>query len=260
MKQWFRSGMATARMCLKESMYFGFFNLLAQYLLQAGVLAAMLMIWQSLAGQGVSLDGMTLSQLQTYTILSTALEPMLNVRTPASGFLHDGSILGMYQRPTGVFAQLTAQTMGGWVMRLCCLSLPVVVIAGLCGMEMRPVDGWFFLSLPLSISQGFAVDYLFACFLIRMHNLEWTVHSLREALTALLTGSLIPFATLPWGLGDFLQLSPLGTLAGAPLALFTGLSEPLPIIGAQLFWNLTLWPLALYCFGASRERMVSYGG
>ena len=31
-------------------------------------------------------------------------------------------------------------------------------------------------------------------------------------------------------------------------------------LGAQVFWNLTLWPLALWVFRASRERMVSYGG
>ena len=33
-------------------------------------------------------------------------------------------------------------------------------------------------------------------------------------------------------------------------------AEPRP----QVFWNLTLWPLALWAFRASRERMVSYGG
>jgi ABC-2 type transport system permease protein len=104
------------------------------------------------------------------------------------------------------------------------------------------------------------VDFLFACLLIRMRNLEWPVHVLREALNALLTGALIPFAALPWGLGRWLELSPLGTLAGAPLALMAGIGEPVRLIAAQLFWNLTLWPLALWAFRASRERMVSYGG
>lgn len=86
------------------------------------------------------------------------------------------------------------------------------------------------------------------------------MHCLREALTALLTGSLIPFAALPWGLGRILQLSPFGTLAGAPLAIFTGLSSPMELLPAQIIWNLLLWPAAILCFNASRERMVSYGG
>ncbi|MBQ3029497.1 MAG: ABC-2 family transporter protein [Lachnospiraceae bacterium] len=260
MKQAFRAGLATAKLCFKEQSYFGFANLLAQYLLQAGALAALLMIWRSLFLQGVDLEGMQLSQFYTYTVLSTMLAPLLNIHTPASGWLHDGTMLGLYQRPAGVFAQLAAHTVGGWGMRLLCLSLPVLVISLACGLDMRPVSLWFFPSLILSVLQGFAVDYLFACLLIRMRNLEWTVHCLREALTALFTGSLIPFAVLPWGIGDFLQLSPFGTLAGAPLAIYTGLAEPGLLIVTQIIWNVILWPLAIYCFNASGERMVSYGG
>ncbi len=260
MKQAFRAGLATAKLCFKEQSYFGFANLLAQYLLQIGSLAALLMIWRSLFLQGVDLEGMQLSQFYTYTVLSTILAPLLNIYTPASSWLHDGTMLGLYQRPAGVFSQLAAHTIGGWGMRLLCLSLPVLVISLACGLNLRPASLWFFPSLVLSVLQGFAVDFLFACLLIRMRNLEWTVHCLREALTALFTGSLIPFAVLPWGIGDILQLSPFGTLAGAPLAIFTGLSEPGLLILTQIIWNVILWPFAVYCFKASGERMVSYGG
>ena len=260
MRQIIRASLATMKLCLKEKSYFGFFNQLAQYLLQAGALLALLMIWRSLFLQGVDSQGMTLNQLYVYTILSTVLSPMLNIYTPASSWLHDGAMLGLYQRPAGIFMQLASHTIGGWGMRFLCLSLPVTAIALLCGVDMRPHSLWFFLSLPLAIAQGFAVDFLFACLLIRLRNLEWCVHCLREALTALLTGSLIPFAALPWGIGDFLQLSPLGTLAGAPMGIYTGLAEPGVILIAQIGWNLVLWPLAMYCFAASRERMVSYGG
>ena len=260
MKQAFRAGFATAKLCLKEQSYFGFVNQLAQYLLQAGALAALLMIWRSLFWQGADTGGMTLQQLYAYTILSTVLAPMLNVRTPASGWLHDGAMLGLYQRPAGVFMQLAAHTIGGWGMRLLCLSVPVAGIAVLCGVNLLPASPWFFLSLPLAVLQGFAVDFLFACLLIRLRNLEWCVHCLREAIASLLTGSLIPFAALPWGLGRFLQLSPFGTLAGAPLSIFTGLGNPALLVPVQIVWNLILWPLAMYCFAASRERMVSYGG
>lgn len=259
-RQTIRAGFATMKLCLKEKSYFGFFNQLAQYLLQAGALGALLMIWRSLFLQGADTGGMTLNQLYVYTILSTMLAPLLNIYTPASGWLHDGTMLGMYQRPAGVFSQLAAHTIGGWAMRLGCLSLPVLIIALLCGVDMRPVSGWFLLSLPLAVLQGFAVDFLFACLLIRLRNLEWCVHCLREALTALLTGSLIPFAALPFDIGTALQLSPFGTLAGAPLGVYTGLSDPAVVIPAQIIWNLLLWPLAIYGFSASRERMVSYGG
>lgn len=260
MRKWFRASRATAGMCLKEKSYFGFADLLAQYVLQAAALGALLMIWRSLFLQGADMQGMTLNQLYAYTILSTVLNPLLNVRTPASGWLHDGTMLGLYQRPAGVLAQLAAHTVGGWVMRLACLSAPVLVVALLAGVDMRPATLLFLPSLALAVLQGFAVDYLFACLLIRLRNLEWCVHCLREALSAILCGSLIPFAALPWGIGGILQLSPFGTLAGAPLSVYTGLADPMPILLAQVGWNIVLWPLAIRCFAASRERMVSYGG
>ena len=144
MKQIIRASLATIKLCLKEQTYFGVIYLLGQYVLQAAVLGALLMIWRSLFMQGVDLEGMTLNQLYAYTILSTVLAPMLNVRTPASGWLHDGTMLGLYQRPAGVFMQLAAHTIGGWAMRLLCLSIPVALIAVLCGVDLRPASPWRF--------------------------------------------------------------------------------------------------------------------
>ncbi len=251
---------ATALMCMKEKGYFGLMNLVGQYLVRIAALLALCFIWRALFSQGADLDGLTLPQMLSYTVLGAALAPMLDVRTPASSWLHDGTMLSQYLRPSPVLGQVAAHTVGGWLLPLLIFTSPVLLFSALLGVSLVPATPWFFLSLPLAILQGFAVDYLFACLLMRMKNLEWTVHSIREALTALLTGALIPFAALPWGVGEWLSLSPLGTLAGAPLALFSGLESPERLIPAQLFWTLTLWPLALLCFRKSSERMVSYGG
>ena len=252
--------LATSRMCLIEKSYFGLSELLRQYLLRAGVMGALIMVWRSLYLQGADFEGLTLNQLYVYTVLSTVLRPMLDVRTPASDWLHDGTVLSLYQRPSPIFGQLIAHTVGGWAMQLICLSAPAFLIAALCGVDMTMRSPWFLPSLALSVSEGFAVDFLFTCLMIRLRSLAWPVHSLRESLTALFTGALIPFSALPWGIGDFLALTPLGTLAGAPLSLYSGLGDAKTLLAAQVFWNLALWPLAVWWFNKSRERMVSYGG
>ena len=254
------SFIATMKMCVKEKTYFGFVYHFAQYAMRLTALFALLMIWRSLFLGGADTEGMTLHQVYAYTVLSTALYPLMNVRTPASGWLHDGSMLSVYLRPAGVFSQLISHTVGGWTTHIACLSVPVIVFASFFGIDMRPKSMWFFVSLALSVAEGFAVDFLFSCLLIRLKNLEWCVHSLREALSALLTGAVIPFACLPWGLGTVLSLSPFASLAGAPLGIFTGLTEPAGAIIMQVVWNLVLWPLSVYLFKASGERMVSYGG
>jgi ABC-type uncharacterized transport system permease subunit len=247
-------------MCFKEKGYFGFGELAGQYLIRAASLLAMLAVWRALFAQGLTQDGLSLSQMLTYTVLGGALGPMLNVRTPASSWLHDGTMLSLYLRPAGIFGQLAAHTVGGWLAPLLCFGAPVALAAALLGVRLTPASNWWIPSLALCVLQGFAVDFLFAALLMRLKNLEWVVHSLREALNALLTGALIPFAALPWGLGKALAMTPLGTLAGAPLSLFAGLEDPARILAAQLFWTAALWPLAYLAFTRSRERLVSYGG
>ncbi len=252
--------LATAKMCLIEKSYFGLAELAGQYLMQAAAMGALLMIWRSLYLQGADMEGLTLGQFYVYTVLSTVFAPMLDVRTPASDWLHDGTMLSMYQRPSSLFGQLIAHTVGGWATQLALLSVPAFLIALACGVDMTPRSLWFLPSLILAVSEGFAMDFLFTCLMIRLRSLAWPVHSLRESLTALFTGALIPFSALPWDIGRFLALTPFGTLAGAPLALYAGMGDTVPILIAQVFWNLTLWPLAVWGFAKSRERMVSYGG
>ena len=251
---------ATARLCVRNSGEFGLMNTLGEYLLKLIALAAQWMVWRAILPEGATVDGMTRQGMLVYVTVSSALAPMLDVRTAASSWLHDGTMLGLFQRPRSVFAQLAAHTVGGWLVPLLLYGLPLLALSSLLGFAPVPRSPWFFPSLMLCVGQGFAVDYLFACLQIQLRNVDWAMHVLRGGLTALLTGGLIPFAALPWGLGRWLELSPLGTLAGAPLALMAGIGEPARLIAAQLFWNLTLWPLALWAFRASRERMVSYGG
>ncbi|MDD3336894.1 MAG: ABC-2 family transporter protein [Eubacteriales bacterium] len=251
---------ATARLCVLEKSYFGLANVIGQYLLKAAGVGALLLIWRSLAAQGADLGGFTLEQFYSYTLLSAMLAPLLDIHTPATGWLHDGTMLSLYLRPSSLFSQLSAYTVAGWVIPLLTLSLPLGVTASLCGVNLTPQSPWFFPSLLMTISLGFAVDFLFACLMIRLRNLEWPVRCLRDSLTAIFSGSLIPFAALPWNIGRVLELSPLGALAGAPLAICTGLGDARELVVAQLVWNAVLWPLTLLCLRHSRERMVSFGG
>lgn len=255
-----RAFFATARLCVRNSSEFGLMNTLGEYLIKLIALAAQWMVWRAILPEGAVVDGMTRHGMLIYVTVSSALTPLLDVRTPASSWLHDGTLLGLFERPHSVFAQLAAHTVGGWLIPLGLYGAPLLLASAALGYAPIPASAWFYPSLVLCVCQGFAVDYLFACLQMAIRNVDWAMHVLRGALTALLTGALIPFAALPWGLGRWLELSPLGTLAGAPLALLAGIGDPARLLGAQIFWNLTLWPLALWAFGASRERMVSYGG
>ena len=262
---------ATLRMSLAESGYFGVMNTVGEYLLKYLRMLPMLLVWTSLfaaagASSGVPaqdavIDGMRLEQMLSYTLLASAFAPLLSIRTAISSWLHDGQILSLYRRPMGVLRQLVAMTLGGMAPHLLLVGLPcIAILAPALGLSFGTRLPLALLSLLLTVIQGFAVDFLFACLIVRSGNLSYQVDSLRNALTALFTGSVIPFAALPFGIGAFLSLTPLGTLAGAPLSIATGLASPAPILIAQVLWTALLCPLAAHLFSRSLERMVSYGG
>lgn len=252
--------LATARMSAMEQNYFGLGEAMGGYAIRALRLFALLALWRTLFLQGADTGGMTLPGLLSYTAASAALSDLLEVRTPASSWMHEGSILSQYLRPMGIFPQLAAHTAGGWVTPFLLFSLPALLLCAAFGIDVLPQSPWFFLSLALSVSLGFALDFLFACYVIRLQNAAWLVEGIRRAVTALLSGAVIPFALLPWGLGDFFALSPFASVAGAALSLFSGLGSAGDILPLQIFWNLLLWPAAVILFRSSRERMVSHGG
>ena len=247
------------RMSARLSQSSGMAWLAGSYVLRALRVGFLLLMWRSLFQNGAPMD-MTLSQTLKYTLCSAALAPLLDLRTPAGDWLHDGAVASRTLRPMGILGQLAADALGG-------AAVPIMVFAPLClllgwwmEVPLAPASAWFVLSLLLCMAQGFIIDMAFACIIIRVGNLSWQVHLLRGSLTTLLTGGLIPFAALPWGMGRWLALSPLGTLAGAPLSLYAGLSAPVQVIPVQIFWNIVLWPLILWWFGRSMERLVSFGG
>ena len=220
----------------------------------------MIFLWRSLAHGGADLGGFSLNQLLTYTCVSTILGPQLNVQSGAVTWHYEGQILDLYLRPQTIFGQLIITTLGSWLPELLLFSLPLALILPFFGVNIVPVTAWFLPCLALSISLGFAVDFIFACFIIRMKNATWMAYSLRNAMTLVLSGAVIPFDLLPWRMGAFFKFLPFGSLAAAPLSIFVGMAQASKIIPLQIFWNLILWPLAALSFAKSREKMVSYGG
>ena len=49
-------------------------------------------------------------------------------------------------------------------------------------------------------------------------------------------------------------------MAWAPLAIFTGIGQPGPLLLSQLLWAVVLWPAADWLWRANREKLVGYGG
>ena len=86
------------------------------------------------------------------------------------------------------------------------------------------------------------------------------VEGIRNAVGTLLSGSLLPLALYPWGLGELFSWLPFASTASAPLRIYTGTGDPRRLLLVQAGWAIVLWPLALWLWRANRERLASHGG
>lgn len=249
----------TAAMSAKTQTNAGILYLLPNYILQIVYLIPLIFLWKILMYSGVKIN-MTISQMLTYTYMSTLLRGLLVIKSPLNNFIYEGLIASIYQRPISIYGHIISQTLGENITTLLLFSLPMLLVSPLIGISVMPISWWFILSLILCISLGFAMDFIFASILIRMINSQWLVYSIRGAIILLFSGSVFPFAALPWGLDKILAYQPFGSLGGAVLSIYTGLSDPYMTILIQLFWCVIFWGIAVIAFKKSQERMVSNGG
>ncbi len=254
----------TGRLCATQTFSGGVFHVMGTWFLQMIALLVQLAVWRALLQAGADTGGLTVAQVLTYVTLSSCLAEQLQIVSPASTAFWEGTLANRYTRPLSVISQLIAETMGRWLPHLLFFSLPVLLVAPLAGVHLRPAStilGWAFAaSLVLAISLGFSMDLLFAALAIHIPNAGWMAIYIRNAVFTLFSGALIPFRLLPWGLGSILEWLPFGSLAAAPLSLFTGMGSPAFVLGLQLLWNVILWPVTLLVWKHSEERMVAYGG
>lgn len=251
-----------ARLCAAQAFDGGIFYVASGYVLRLLKLIFLLFLWrQLLSGRE---ESFTVDQLLTYTLFSALFAQQLDIHTSASEDFWKGDYGMHYLKPMSVYWQIAIETVGRWVPGWACFSIPALLLALLMGVPIAPYSpahgACAALSLLLSMSLGFCVDFLFMTLGVAMRNATYQAQEIRFAVTTICSGALIPFAVMPYGLGDVFALLPFGALAGAPLAIYTGLQDVGMTLLLQVFWNLLLWPLCLLSLKKSEERMISHGG
>jgi ABC-type uncharacterized transport system permease subunit len=237
---------------------------LLDYLLRLLRVVVLLSLWRTiLAGRG-EVGGMTLGAVLTYTLIAEAFADALAVRSDLPSALWDGTVATRLLQPMGMVGHFAAQMIGSWAVGFGLFSLPLLLLAPLLGADPLPASATAALcavvSLALGITVGLAIDFLFGAVMVIMEQDFWAVTYVRNGLTTLLSGQLVPLALLPWGLGEVFGWLPFAAVASAPLRIYTGTGPPLPLLASQAVWALLLWPLAGHLWQANRERLVCYGG
>ena len=257
---------STIFICSKQIFDGGFLCVAGGYFVQVVQFILLTFIWKTLDETKALPLTVTLDQLMTYTLLSAVIHQELNIISPATSSLWEGSVIGRFLRPMPIELSFVAETIGRfWIPNFLFLGLPLLLFAPMLSVSPLPASfslGFLsFLSLILAVTIGFAVDLLFACLAMNLKNGCFAALAIREAIYSLLSGELIPFSLFPGRIGTLFSFLPLGSIAHGPLTIYTGTARfPLKVLALQLFWAIVLWALALFLFKKSKERMISFGG
>lgn len=255
----------TIKACAQQKMQTGLLKGMAEHFVRLIQFVVFVLLWKGFSANNADMGGFTLAELLAYTLLSFVLRRQLDIISPATSMMWEGSIVGRYTRPVPVFSSFVAETIGKqWVPYFCYFSLPVLLVSMPLGISILPANGIFFLcfllSLCFSVLLGFAIDLIFAAFAIRLKNGMFMATQIREAVYALFSGALIPFSMFPTWAQKLLTILPFGSVASAPLTIYVGKGSPCPLLLLQLFWVIVLAFFARWAYKKSEEEMVSYGG
>jgi ABC-2 type transport system permease protein len=246
------------------SLHDSHWGLVAGFALRLLRVVILISLWRMVISGSEAVSGMSLEAVMTYTLIAEIFANQMSIRTALSDTLWQGIIANRLLRPIGIYGQFLAEMIGDWIPALVLHSLPLFLIAPLLGVEVGPANWmaglWFGLSITLGIAVGDALDVLFTGCMV---FLEQSVHALtqiRDAVSVLLLGAVIPLALFPWHIGDVITWLPFASLASAPLRIYTGTGDPHFLIALQAGWAVVLWPLAHALWCHNRERLVSHGG
>lgn len=237
---------------------------LIDYALRLLRVLVLLALWRIILGGRPNVGPMPLQVVLTYTLIGEVFAEQLALRTTLNEAFWEGTIVVRFLRPMGLVRQLSAEMLGRWAVHFTFFSIPLLLLAPLLSVDPRPASPaaglLFALSLLLAIVIGLAFEMFFGALTVGLEQPVWLVDWTRKAIATLLSGSVLPLALYPWGIGDVFAWLPFAATAWAPLAIFTGTGSPYPLLASQLLWAVVLWPASDWLWRANREKLVAHGG
>lgn len=237
---------------------------LINYLMRFLRVALFFSLWRLILHGKGAIAGYTLEMTLTYTLISEVCRDLLECRTWLEMGFWDGSVSTRFLRPMGIFAQFAAEWTGVVAFHLVAFSLPLLLIAPLLGINPLPINPQagllFALSLVLAVFVGLGLEYLFSGVAIALRLHPYVFNRMRGAVGELLSGALLPFAFLPFGLGKIFAYLPFAGQASTPLSIYVGSADAPRLMALQLFWGVVLWITASQLWNRNREKVMAYGG
>ena len=154
-----------------QSLNDALWGLIGDFALRLFHVAILLSLWRTvMAGQGV-VAGMSLEAVLTYTMVAAIFADQLSGRTQIDDDLWSGNIANRFLRPMGIYGQMLAEMVGGWIPGLLFFALPLLLIAPLLGVDPLPATWEGRAVVPAQFGAGRGSGHGVGSVLCRVHGL-----------------------------------------------------------------------------------------
>ncbi len=230
-------------------------------LIRAVSVYVMVGVWRAVAAAG-TIDMGTYNYLASYTLIAAAVGGLMSPRTSMSEHIASGSLAVRMMWPIRPTVLFSMEWIGPVIWRVFMNVVAMLIVGSTLSVSFPPIIRLplFAASLGLAAAVGLYIDFAFALLTMNLNNGVWFVESIRSAVTALVSGAVIPLHFIPWGLGDAFKWLPFAATAAAPLEVYLGGRAPLQLILFQTAWAVvgTISLTAAWRFTST--RLMAAGG
>lgn len=225
-------------------------------------------LWQVVYAGKDSLNGMTHSQMNSYLILSQAISMQFafGLNNKVADDIYSGNITFDLLRPIS-YMKYCAAIKFGYSASVIFLRWPAIFLISIVffgfGLPASLIHFFAFLvSLLLSFLLLFYVEFMVG--LISFYTLnKYGVRTLKDALLAFLSGTLVPLSFLPGWLRIFTMALPFQYTVSVPANLYIGVIplEQIPItLMNEIIWIVFLYLMAKGFYTISIKKITIQGG
>lgn len=224
--------------------------------------------WRAVYADTEIIGGLIASQTINYVLVALLFAPTTR-RTLVGDIgllLRDGGVAAELLRPVDFQERMYVEHMAGFGLHLIRSSLPQGIFAWLVFHLRLPADPavWASFAVAMLLGQSvlFCFDWIFSA--LAFYTTEtWGLYVVREAVTALFSGLLIPLVMLPGWLQKVAAALPFAQGLYAPVGLLTGV---IPVSQAPRIWlGQALWLAGLalvsrLVFARAMRKVTVQGG
>lgn len=232
------------------------------------LLVATIYIWHAAYSGIDAVESLALSDLVTYTVVSTLLSSLFvcNVQNTIYGKIRQGQIATDLYRPIPLLASYLADDLGGAISNLVNRMVPMLLFASLLFGVPWP-DSWssFLLTVPSALL-SYAILWLLSAIvgLVAFWVMELgNLGMVKDTIVRIFSGSIVPLWFFPESVQTVSRFLPFQYTYQTPIGIYIGaipLDQAFRDMGIQLVWIVVLCVLLQLYWKKTKTKTLIQGG